>query len=314
MIRILFFAVLLLGCSQPKNTASCPADSLTGRGMGESRQEALTMARVDISSQIHLSITAANEYSLSQLWQNNKENLEKIFNSQVNQTTELLNAQDAKLQSVKKEGNNVKVLACMSREDAAKPYIDKLPQINDSLNFAVQKMLAQTHPLAKKEAALTAANLKMRQIITSQILRGLGRPAELPNDEPYKAMIKNYENNFSAFKFIWEDDGNPVSQVLLANISSRYKIETGTCVQGLKLIPVLVREIQCEQSQFGPQCSYWPALEGRSCDNELYFTLRGQMVRATGERNENDAMRKLYAIIPAAPFWNEWLAELDKYK
>jgi hypothetical protein len=319
MIKLLFFALLFvfLSCTaQPKKPASlCPADFIAGKGIAESEQEALVRARVDISSQIQLSISAKDKYTQSQLAQNNKENIETTYNSRVKQTTELLNAQTAKQHSMKKDGNRVEAIACMSRDDAAKPYLDKLPQINDSLNFAIKKMLAQTHPLAKKEAAHTAESLKMRQIMISQILLGLERPVILPSDEPYKNMLKDYEKNFSGFKFIWEKSDEQISPILLSKISSRYKIETGSCVQGLKLVPIST-ETQCEEnSQFGtPRCSYLPVLEGRSCSDELYFTLRGQMVYGTGERDTNDAMRKLFATIPNAPFWNQWFEELDKYK
>jgi hypothetical protein len=54
-------------------------------------------------------------------------------------------------------------------------------------------------------------------------------------------------------------------------------------------------------------------MEGRSCTDELYFTMRGQMVYGTGLNGYDDAMRKLHAVIPNAPFWQKWFEELDKY-
>ena len=294
-----------------KNT-NCPANHIRGTGIGENRQDALALARTDISSQIRLSISAASEYSKNQFLSENEELLESKFKSDVKQTTELLNAQDAKLQAAKEAGGKVAVVACMSREDAAKPYLSILLRINDSLSLAIQTELAQNHPRAKREAVRAAESLRMRQIMTVQILQGLGKNEELQNSASYEKMIKDYEEFFSGFRFIWEGDGEQLSQILISKISSRYKIETGTCAQGLKLIPVS-SDIFCEYSRFGPQCSYLPALEGRSCTGELYFTLKGQMVRGTGVRDKDDAMRKLFALIPKAPFWNNWFEELDKY-
>ncbi|MCL2207269.1 MAG: hypothetical protein FWB90_04140 [Fibromonadales bacterium] len=307
---ILVVLFLLLGCASQsvKKEVACPANHIKGSGSGTTEQDALMQARAEISSQIHSSITAAYKSTNKQT----NESLETKFKSDVRQTTELLNAQDVKLQASRKIGEKVEVVACMSREDAAKPYLSQLPRINDSLNLAIQTELAQSHPRVKKEAAQTAENLKMRQIIAAQILQGLGKHIELPSSSVYDEMIKDYKEYFSEFKFIWGGEDEEISQILLSKISSRYKIGTGSCVKGLKLIPIFV-DIECGNSQYGPQCHYIPALEGRSCEEELYFTLRGQRVQGTGERDENDAKRKLLALISKAPFWDNWFEELDKY-
>jgi len=324
----LFFYVLLLlalfhlGCAQSKRSKardfsleeiSCPADFIRGSGIGESELEAITIARAEISSQIKLSITVAREQYEKQFLSENKEILEMEFNSKVKQTTELLNAQDARLQSTKIIGDKIGVVACMSREDAAKPYLNELRQVNDSLSIAIKTVLAQEHPRTKKEAIKAAESLRVRQIIAMQVLQGLGKYVELQENESYGKMIESYGEYSSQFKIIWLGGDEQISQALVSKISSRYKIETGTCTYGLKLIPVSP-EAHCENSSYGPQCYFLPALEGRSCTDELYFTLKGQMVRGTGIKDYNEAMRKLLAIIPNAPFWQKWFEELDKYK
>jgi hypothetical protein len=325
----LFFCVFLVfvfcvaNCVQPKKSetigisleeVSCPKGFIKGFGIGESEREAMTKARADISSQIKLSITVASEQYEKQFLSENKEILEMEFNSQVRQTTELLNAQDARLQSTKIIGSKIGVVACMSREDAAKPYLSELRQVNDSLSIAVKTALVQDHPRTKREAAKAAENLRMRQIMAVQVLQGLGKYVELQENESYEKMIMNYGEFASKFKIIWLGGNEQTSQALASKISSRYKIETGTCTYGLKLVPVS-SEVHCENNNsYGPQCSFLPALEGRSCTDELYFTLRGQMVRGTGINDYNEAMRKLLAIIPNAPFWQKWFEELDKYK
>ena len=139
--KILFFCALwafvfcCMDCAQSKKSEAatfsleeinCPVGSIRGSGIGESEREAMTKARTDISSQIKLSITFASERYEKQFLSENKEILEMEFNSQVKQTTELLNAQDAKLQSTKIIGSKIGVVACMSREDAAKPYLSEL--------------------------------------------------------------------------------------------------------------------------------------------------------------------------------------------
>lgn len=312
-----------LNCAQPKRgetvafsleEINCPAGFIRGSGIGESEQEAMAKARVAISSQIKLSMAVASELYEKQFLSGDKDIFEMEYNSKMKQTTELLNAQDAKLQATKRTGNEIGVVACMSREDAAKPYLSELQQTNDSLSIAIKTALAQDHPRTKKEAVKAAENLRMRQIMAAQILQGLGKNAELQENESYGEMIKNYGEFSSKFKIIWQGSDEQISQVLVSKISSRYKIETGACTHGLKLVPVLP-EAHCENnSSYGPQCSFLPALEGRSCTDELYFTLRGQMVRGTGINDYNEAMRKLLALIPNAPFWQKWFEELDKYK
>ena len=316
------FAFCILGCTQPQKKEQgqlsleemgCPSGFIRGTGIGTNEQEAMAQARSDISSQIRLSITVAKEQTEKQFLTENKEITEMEFNSQIKQTTELLNAQDAKMQAIIRVGNQIGIVACMSRGDAAKPYLSQLPQINDSLNLAVQTVLSQNHPLAKKEAVRAAENLRMRQIMTAQILQGLGKYVELPENELYEKMIGNFRDFSSGFKIIWVAGDEQISQILASRISSRYKIETGSCVHGIKLIPVSL-DVQCENNKlYGPRCSFLPVMEGRSCTDELYFTMRGQMVYGTGLNGYDDAMRKLHAVIPNAPFWQKWFEELDKY-
>jgi len=320
---LLLFVFCCLNCAQPKKSEAttlsleginCPAGFIRGSGVGESELESMAKARADISSQIKLSITYASEQYEKQFLSENKEILEMEFNSKMRQTTELLNAQDARLQSTKIVGNKIGVVACMSREDAAKPYLNELRQINDSLGIAIKTVLAQDHPRTKKESIKAAENLRMRQIITMQVLQGLGKYVEFQENEFYEKMIKDYGEFSSQFKIIWSGGNEQISQALVSKISSRYKIETGNCTYGLKLIPISP-EAYCENNRsYGPQCSFLPTLEGRSCTDELYFTLRGQMVRGTGINDYNEAMRKLLALIPNAPFWQKWFEELDKYK
>jgi Predicted metal-dependent RNase, consists of a metallo-beta-lactamase domain and an RNA-binding KH domain len=323
LCALLLLVFCCLDCAQSKKSEArifsleeinCPTGYIRGSGIGESEREAMTKARADISSQIKLSITFASEQYEKQFLSENKEILEMEFNSQVKQATELLNAQDARLQSTKIVGDKIGVVACMSREDAAKPYLSELRQINDSLSIAIKTVLAQEHPRTKKEIAKVAENLRMRQIMAVQVLQGLGKHEELQENESYEKMIRNYGEFSSKFKIIWSGGDEQISQALASKISSRYKIETGTCTYGLKLIPVSPEAFCENNSSYGPQCSFLPALEGRSCTDELYFTLRGQMVRGTGINDYNEAMRKLLAIIPNAPFWQKWFEELDRYK
>ncbi len=320
---LLFFVFCCLNCTQSKKSEtvafsleeiSCPAGFIRGSGIGESEQQAMAKARADISSQIRLSLAVASELYEKQLVSGNKEIFEREFNSKMKQTTELLNAQDARLQAIKIVGNEIGVIACMSREDAAKPYLSELQKANDSISIAIKTALAQDHPRTKKEAVKSAENLRMRQIMAVQVLQGLGKNMELQENESYGEMIKNYGEFSSKYKIIWLGGDEQISQVLVSKISSRYKIETGACTHGLKLIPISPEAFCENNSSYGPQCSYLPALEGRSCADELYFTLRGQMVRGTGINDYNDAMRKLLALIPNAPFWQKWFEELDKYK
>ncbi|MCL2101563.1 MAG: hypothetical protein FWH22_07620 [Fibromonadales bacterium] len=306
-----FFLLCIIGCaqSQPKSQSQavqkpvqsednvfsfesmdCPKDYIRGMGMGENRQAALMQAVAEISSQVQHSMT-------------------------VKQAAELLNTQGTNLQATKQMEESIMVVVCMSREDAAKPYLNQLSRINDSLNLAIQTEIAQKHPRAKREAARTAEDLRMRQITTVQILQGLGKDIELPSasTEAYEKMLRDYEEFSSNFKFIWEATSEEISQILVSKISSKYKIETGTCVQGLKLVPITT-DISCEYGKLGPHCSYSPVLEGRSCENELYFVLKGSTVRTTIERSESEARRKLLIQIPNASFWDNWFEELDKYK
>lgn len=318
-------AALVCGCAQKHkkqekvelasnffDEVECPTNSLKGTGAGKNENEALSQARAEIASQITLSISVAEEFEKKQSLTGSKEVLKSKYNSQIKHTTELANAHDAKIKATKKINGKTLAVACMSKDDAAKPYLNQLPSINDSLNLSIETALVQEHPLRKKEAAKLAEDLKIRQAMIVQILHGLGLLPRIPKNN-YDDMIAKNKDFFAGFKIIWHGTDEEISQILAAKISSRYRIETGDCTVGLKLVPGST-EYSCEVSRFGPQCSYLPILEGRSCADELYFVLRGPMIRGTGLKDETDARRKLFATIPLAQFWNNWFEELDKYR
>ena len=292
------------------------SDDLRGAGVGMNDGVALSEARSQISLQVEARLSSVTESEKQQQVINGNENLRSWWRSQIQQTTHLINAQDARPIQTFRYGDRVGVVACMSRAAAAAPIQNQLRVLSDSLSTAVASELFQEHPLRKQDAWKTAQSLYIRFLAVRHVVEGLIGSAVAPTDSveaEYRRMVEDYQKFRSSYAFFWNLQAGNGPAVIFAGLSSRYKVETGECLQGLRLT-LEAEEPTCGENALGIQCSYQPALRGSSCSGETYFLLQTPAVRGIGRYDEQEARQRMWDKLKVAPFWNDWFAELDKWR
>lgn len=297
--------------------APCPdVSDLRGMGIAPQKAQALAEARAEISQQIQVSLDARSESVKHQEVFQGNESLRSSWNQQVRQTATLANAQDARSVYSARQGERVGVVACMSRADAAKPFLERQTLLLDSLNAAIAVELAQNHPLRKRDAWRAAQEAYVRLLPVARVPESLGAqdPATTEAREAtYRRLVEDYEAFRANYAFYWEPGRSEADPVVFGRLSARFKIETGTCAQGLRL-SLESREPECAEGAFGIQCSYVPVLVGTSCSGETYFNLTAGALRGMGKYDEAEARQRLWAKVQSDAFWNQWFGELDKWR
>lgn len=308
---------------QNLDNAVCPAsDDLRGAGIGVNDADALARARADISAQIKSTVISLTQSVKHQnVAASGKETLTSSWDSDSRVYSTLLNAQDARQTALFRDGSgHVGVVACMSRADAAKPFIVEEKRAADSLALAENEELSQNHPLRKNSAWKRAVNLYGRVSASRGILQSLGAASAANADSldvAYNRMIEDYNKFRSAYAFFWnasvDSAAADVVSAALVKISSKYKVESGTCLAGLQLNFEASAPV-CSDGGFGIACTSTLQLTGSSCSGEVYFRLRADNVRGTGRYDAAEARGRLISQVTDGAFWNAWSAELDKWK
>jgi len=295
-----------LRCSDPS--------ALKGVAISNSESDAMAQAQKEIALQIQASLEGLGESYRSSVRVGSQEEISRSWNSQVRQMTQLSNAQEARQEHVLKQGGQFGVLACMSRTAAARPFRDQFTVLVDSLNLATNTVITQNHPLRKMQSFNDAQSLFSRLLPVSGVLEGLGVLSDSDKqrrDADYRRMIEDFTAFKSRFALHWDDAKGPVASAIFAQLSTRYKLETGECVQGLRLS--LETEPDCRSGAFGPTCTWQPSLQGRSCSGEVYFNLQATELRGIGKYEQEEALKRLATAVKSASFWNEWYVELDQW-
>ena len=128
----------------------CPEANLQGTATAEDYDQALDIAITKIAAQIQSSVTASNTaVKREQVNAEGKEKIESSFEIQSNVTTQLRNRQDVHVQKTLARDGLVGVVACMSVEDAAKPYRQDYQSARDALVSSMTVLEMTSHPLEK---------------------------------------------------------------------------------------------------------------------------------------------------------------------
>ncbi|GHV17065.1 hypothetical protein AGMMS49938_17620 [Fibrobacterales bacterium] len=333
-ILLIFLFALILGCSSAPTVAPsphskqtpnlhetleeirCEVNELKGYDVAENFETALGKSRAQISLQVQSSIENQSELIQKMVQQNGMEYNETYWENLIRQNTKLLNAQDARVVFRKMQNGETGVVACMSKSDAAKPYLVKINRLSDSLELFIGEELSQNHPLKKKNAFIKSNELYANFLVTSQIIQTLGAGGDNQANIEYKyrSMQDDFKNFRSKYEFILQIDGTQIGNIITQKLSSRYKLSrTGECESGLGVqIKQKKSKIECSPSSFGETCYYELVLLGGSCDNvNEWFVLR-EVIKAN-DSNAEFAKKRLLRKLENDSFWNAWFFELDKW-
>ncbi|MDR0517175.1 MAG: hypothetical protein LBH25_09055 [Fibromonadaceae bacterium] len=325
-MRLLALAVpLCIGCAsapvqqqaQPvaemPELPQCPAGELSGFGFSETEGEAISMAHSDLAKRISLSIKVTTEYAMKQQDFNGKEDISTKYGTEIREEAALANAQDARIAHKKQSGNKIGIAVCMSKADAAKPYIQRQSLLLDSLEFITASELKATHPKQKNEARNKANAIWARMLANNDLLKSWGIESGISMAKDlHDAVEYDYKDYCQTAKLHWNPEREtPYSEIVFSKLSSSVKMEKSPCNgRGISLV-YRGTEPSCSVKFGLNTCDYAQSLSVSACDGTEYLQLKSDVMGA--HQKPDFALEKLQGNLKSAEFWSQWMQEIKQW-
>jgi hypothetical protein len=288
----------------------CPnTDDFRGTGISQNEGEALAQARSNMAQE-HFVEKLKSSVDLG--GQNINGVASTSTYTSISQNAKLLNPNDAKLHYSKRQGEQIGVVACMTKADAAKGFLERQRIVADSLELVSNTALSTEHPRHKNEAWQRTQMLYNDFMRIQNLLEGLGFKGTYSADEIYSKTRENYKNYCQNMKVFWQVAGDACSEEALAALSKKAKMERAGCSGGLRLSFNCPEK--CKSSAYGIECSFEPSLSIESCGEESYSLLKVKApVIANDIYSTGKAREKLLESLSDAVFFNEWEKEIKEW-
>ena len=307
--------VVLPPLSQELLAEGCPVGEMQGVGISNNYNGALDMAVSQIASQIQSSIRANNVSVVRSEMQGVDENITSTFESNVSTMTELKNRQDVHVNRTIPRGDTVGIVACMSRADAAKPYLSERQKIRDDFVSAAAVLQMTRHPQEKIRNHEKLVNAYSNYKSLSQVLGSLGVQEETASlDSDYVKLNDEFNAYRGRYGFYYGGLlESEMENAIFGDLSKNFRIsKQDECEEGV-MLHIDVAEPKCKIGGLGISCSQLVALTGSSCSGETYFTLGGTL-KGIGRMSEEEALARLHSNYGKNDFVNEWVKELEKWQ
>ncbi len=298
---------------------ACPnGDDLRGLGFADDASAALALAQKDISAKIQSVVVAKTvETRRADVDAAGKESIQSSFEAKTQVFTQLQNAQDARPVATLTVGGKFGVAACMTRSDAAKPFVRELEITQDSLMLALKIFDEQKHPIVKNNAFKAAQDLYARTVSIETLLAGLGVASENKTKTVFDSAQQNYNAFRSQYAFYFQTEGADASmqqlrRAVFERFSAKYPVRTAECKDGL-LLKLELSPVECAEGSLGISCTTDLFLSGSNSEGESYFGLHAK-VNGSGRYDVNEAKSRLKDNISKGDWFNEWVPELDKWR
>lgn len=294
---------------------SCPNPSdLRGFGIAENPAAAEQLAQKNIAAQIQSTVVAASNAKISETTDaDGNEMVQSSFQVESKVITRLENAQDVKIIASRQQGGKSGVVACMSRSDAMKPYVNRARILQDSLHFVAKTFEGAVHPLIMNKTYKTGQRIYNQYVVTSSILNSLGMVVEASTaDSDYKSMHDAFTGFLSNYAMYFEPPQSELENAIYTVVSQNFSVVSGECRGGLLLTAGSQNE-KCSEGSLGIKCSATLILNGSSCEGESYFNLMAD-VSGSGKYSEDEAKEKLKKNIQKAEWFTEWRRELNRWR
>ena len=292
------------------DAATCAnADDFRGIGIGSDENEAIAQARSNMAQE-HFVEKLRSSVNIGGQNINGVASTNTYTN--IKQNAKLMNPSDAKLHYSKRQGEQIGVVVCLTKSDAAKGFIERQRQVADSLSLVSNTELNTEHPKYKNEAWQKTQMLYNDFIRIQYLLEGWGVKSPYLVDEIYVKTREDYRNYCKKMKIFWQDTRNECSNAVFAVLSKKIKIEKSECSGGLNMkFNCLER---CKSSAYGIECSFEPSLSIESCGGQSYSLLKALVPLATTDMyNEAKAREKMAENLTSAIFLNEWEKEIKEW-
>ena len=290
----------------------CSVDDFRGHGIANEEMAAIDLAKAEIAFAIHGAISVQSE-SVNEVI-DEKDTL--YWKRQINRNVYLKNANDAKIVFKKRQGQETGVVACMSRADAAKGFMEQQRLIADSLELVSHSLLATEHPKQKNE---TWRRIQM-------LWNGFSRNEKLLNEwnaaspkylldslnETYSKARDDYKNYCQKTKLHWNaEHENLYSNIAFSRLSQNLKMEKSVCKEnGISLV-YKHTEPDCSYKFGIYNCVYKPSLSVGSCEGIKYFLLENFAERT--HQKQEFSLEKLQDSLKTIDFWKKWEQEIKEW-
>lgn len=296
---------------------SCPEGQLQGIGTAEDYDQAFGFAVTKIAQQIQSSVTAANTSIVREdMSSDGDESLRSSYEMKSRVSVQLRNLQDVHPLTTLTRDGMTGVVACMSREDAAKPYRQDYQSARDALISAMAVLDVTTHPLEKFSNYDIMVDAYKKYKAAVHILESIGFDDGYGDiEENYKKSLEGYNAFKSRYKIYYDgsldaEEATKIFQELSKKVFLQTMMDTA-CEIGL-VLSLELTEPKCKEGGLGVTCTEVVALNGSSCAGETYFTL-GATLKGVGRFDESEAKSKIVNSIEKGDLLTEWMKELNRW-
>ena len=328
-------SVLLFGCASEKETLApppppkpqipisqelaqypCPEGQLQGRATAGDYDQALGIAVSQIAVQIQSTVKSVSvAKKKSDIAADGSESITENFEAKSQVSAEIRNRQDVHvIQTLAREGV-VGVVACMDRNDAAKPFRQDYQSARDQLVSTMAVLNTTNHPLEKfsNYDSLMQAYPKFQN--AAMVLQSLGvNDGSGDIEEDFRKAIDSY-NQFKSHYKLYMDGAIETEEgrYIFGEITKKIKLQSleDSCTAGI-VLQLEVSDPKCKEGGLGVSCTEVIALNGKSCNGESFFTLGGTF-KGVGRRDEAEAREKLLGGLSKNDFMTDWIKEIDRW-
>lgn len=296
---------------------NCPDGNLRGSGVAGDYDHALESAVNQIAVQIQSTVTSTSTSQVgSDVSAEGKESITSSYERTSQVSATIKNRQDVHvLQTIARDGV-VGVVACMDKNDAAKPYREDYQSARDALVSSMAVLEMTNHPLEKfaNYDKMTAAYSRYRN--SALVLQSLGATDNQTEiEENYKKALEGYKEFKSRYHIYFEgsleaEEGSKIFQELSKKVFLQTVLDSA-CEIGL-VLSLELSDPKCKEGGLGITCTEVVALNGSSCKGETYFTL-GATLKGVGRFDEEEAKTKLVGSIEKGDLLADWWKELDRW-
>jgi hypothetical protein len=299
---------------------ACPnADDLRGQGIADNASSALTIAQKDIAAKIQSVVVAKTEETRkSNVDVAGNETLQSSFETNTQVITQLQNAQDARSIATLTQAGKFGVVACMTKSDAAKPFVREAALLQDSVKLALKIFEEQKHPVIRNNAFKAASDMYSRILSIGTLLEGLNVKFDNKVKADFETEQQKYNDFRSQYAFYYQvlnSDASVAPQIraVFERISAKYPLRVADCSNNGLLLKLDVSPESCSEGSLGIACTTTLNLEGSNCEGESYFSVNAK-VKGNGRYDVNEAKERLNENISRGDWFNEWAVELDKWR
>lgn len=293
---------------------ACPNSSdLRGEGFSRTTSAALQLAQKQIAAQIQSTVVSTAELKTSQTEDSDgREIIQSSYAVNSKTLTRLENAQDARQVGKVELDGKVGVVACMSLDDAMKPFVQKYGALQDSVVLLAETFGSTEHPLKKMESYKVGRDAYTRMVAVKNVLESFEFPVDNLGDDAFATMNEGFRQFKSKFSFYYNSaGGGDMEAAVFSRLSQKFHIVAGECAGGV-LLSVEAGSPECKDGSFGMVCTSALSLTGSSCYGDAYFVLRTS-VKGTGKYGKSEAEERLMQNISNGDWFNNWTGELNKW-